>query len=429
MIKSSNVHILLALFALMVLYTNGGNIGMLIAAPHAIYITLKRDITLLPAILIHCAAGNSVSILIFLIFMYFSFSNYKQYPKNISYILLCLAALLPIMAHLVYQKIFIDGMHVPIAIMDIQYYLAFFAFFYIFSIKSNTEKRIDTAKKSTLVILTLCIIQPFLNESFFRISHAGYFLSLSIFAAFFCKKIRFNVLIVLSIISISIFLINRNVSEFTILFTACYSFLITYLYFKNHRRTLTIVTGYIPFIVILVLYVIAIHSYLDIENLKFDETASFIDRLKYKFFADRAPYWTAAIKQIAEYKHLFPIHDMPDMTATLTSGQETEFSFGAHTTFLALIRNFGIIPGVVLCLSYIVCTTLSGMVFKMQSLNPYQVIVYATAISSLIIICLTGTYTMMLLFAVFSFGISGMAYSEYSSSATVNYDNITNNTK
>lgn len=413
MLRSSNVHILLAFFALMVLYTYGGNMGMLIAAPHAIYITLKRELTLLPAILVHCAAGNSVSILIFLIFVYFTLSNYKRYPKEALHIFWCLVALLPIMVFLVYQKIFLDGIYVPIAIMDIQYYLAFFAFFYMFSINSNTEERIDTAKKSLLVVLSLCIIQPFLNESFFRISQAGYFLSFSILAALLCKKIRLNATVILSIISIIIFLTNRNVSEFTILFTSCYSFLIAYLYFNNHWRALTAMTGYLPFFVILVLYAIAIHSYLSIENLRFDEAASFFDRLKYKFFADRAPYWTAAVKQIAEYRHLFPIHDMPDMTATLTSGREVDFSFGAHTTFLALIRNFGFIPGIILCLSYIKCTILSGKVFKVQSLNPYLIIIYATAISSLIIICLTGTYTMMLLFATFSFGFSGMAYSEY----------------
>lgn len=411
--RSSNIHIFFAFFALMVLYTNGGNIGVLIAVPHAVYITLKRDITLLPAILIHCAAGNGVSILIFLIFMYFTFLSYKRYPKEALYIIWCLIVLLPIMAFFVYQKISIDGIVATRAIMIIQYYLAFFCFFYTFSIKSSVEERIDTSKKSILVILGLCIVQPFLNDSFFRISQAGYFLSLPVFAAFFCKKIRFNKLIILSVISISIFLINRNVSEFTIFFTSCYSFLITYLYFKNHRHVLTIVTGYLPFIIILVIYVIGIHNYMDIKNFEFDETASFIDRLKFKFFADRAPFWTAAVKQIAEYKHLFPIHDMPDLTATLTDGMDIEFSFGAHTTFLALIRNFGIVPGLILCLVYIRCTILSSRVFKVLSLNPYLVIVYATAVSSLIIICLTGTYTMMLMFAVFSLGISGMAYSEY----------------
>ena len=104
------------------------------------------------------------------------------------------------------------------------------------------------------------------------------------------------------------------------------------------------------------------------------------NRLSFKFFGDRAPFWAGGIQQIVSSANLLPLADPPDILALFQSGRETEITFGAHTTFIELVRKYGIIAGVSLgsCLIYI--TVISRKVFLIKNLNNYFVPFFSMAL-------------------------------------------------
>ena len=94
----------------------------------------------------------------------------------------------------------------------------------------------------------------------------------------------------------------------------------------------------------------------------------------------------------------------------MVSGEEEEITFGAHTTFIELIRKFGIIAGSLLgyCLIYMV--VISRRVFQIKNLDIYIVPFFSMALICTIILSLVGQYEMLPGYALLSLGVLGIAY-------------------
>jgi hypothetical protein len=135
--------------------------------------------------------------------------------------------------------------------------------------------------------------------------------------------------------------------------------------------------------------------------------------LSWKFFKDRAPYWAGGFAQIIKFKHLFPIPNMPDIATKIERRVELTITFGSHTTFVELIRKYGIIAGGVLsfCLIYIVIA--SRRVFHIMHLDPIFVPFFSMAFACTIILSLTGQFQILPGYALLSLGTLGIAYSIY----------------
>jgi hypothetical protein len=270
-----------------------------------------------------------------------------------------------------------------------------------------------------LFVLFVLYVINVLN--FTRIVVAFTFLFIAALPLIFNFRNRNHLLKIVSIFSLGSLLIGSEESTFTVLFVSFLGFTITYLYLKNKTGVILKMTGIIPFVLILALYGYGISNYMNSvivdvpEGIDLTSWSSLSDRLSYKFFADRAPFWAGGFQQIALYQPVFPIADMPNINATFQSGMELEITFGSHTTFIELIRKFGIIPGGLLsyCLIYIVI--ISRKVFKIKNLDKYIVPFFSMAFICTIVLSLTGQFQIMPGYSLLSIGVLGIAY--YYSSA------------
>ena len=140
----------------------------------------------------------------------------------------------------------------------------------------------------------------------------------------------------------------------------------------------------------------------------------------WKFFQDRAPYWAGGFYQILDYKHLFPIPEIPDIVATFSNRAEREITFGSHTTFIELIRRYGIIAGALLGFSLVYIVIISRKVLRLPKLNPLLVPLFSMAIVTTIVLSLTGQYQILPGYALLSIGVLGIGYGVYTNANKIN---------
>jgi hypothetical protein len=409
------LHTLFGLLALTIGYPSGGTLFILAMTPYLMFMVFKHNAVFLPALILHCASETSAVTIIFFSFIVLSILKYKDLVLlKLASLFWILIGLLPVFIWLTWQRISVVGDYPPIAFAHIGYYLSFFAFFYgVLVAKTFTRQILLTMYYLLFVVFVLYIINAL---DFTRIVVAFTFLFIAALPLIFNFRNRNHLLKIVSIFSLGSLLIGSEESTFTILFVSLLGFIITYLYLKNKTDVILKMTGIIPFVLIFALYGYGISNYMnsviaDIpEGIDLTSWSSLSDRLSYKLFADRAPYWLAGLEQIALYQPIFPIVDMPNLIATFQSGREAEITFGAHTTFIELIRRFGIIAGGLLgyCLIYIVI--ISRKVFQIKNLDKYIVPLFSMAFICTIVLSLTGTFELLPGYSLLSMGILGIAY-------------------
>jgi hypothetical protein len=417
MYKSSQLklHTLFGLLALTIGYPYGGTVFILVMMPYLMFMVFKNNAIFLPALILHCASETSATTIIFFSFIILSILKYKDLVRlKLASLFWILIGLLPVFLWLVWQRINIVGDYPPITFSYIGYYLSFFAFFYGVLVAKTFNRQILMIMYYMLFVVFVLYAINALN--FPRISVAFTFLYVAALPLFLKFRNRNNIILVISIFAIGSLLSGSEESTFTMLFVCLLGFTITYLYFKNKTGVILKMTGIIPFVLIFALYGYGIGNYMNSvvtdvpEGIDLTSWSSLSDRLSFKFFADRAPFWAGGFQQIALYQPIFPIVDMPDINATFQSGKELEVTFGSHTTFIELIRRFGILAGGLLgyCLIYIVI--ISRKVFKIKNLDKYIVPLFSMAFICTIVLSLTGTFELLPGYSLLSIGVLGIAY-------------------
>ena len=149
------------------------------------------------------------------------------------------------------------------------------------------------------------------------------------------------------------------------------------------------------------------------ETIDFSSWENVINRASFKLFGDRALFWAAGWEQLISLKPILPIHDIPDIIAFRADGSSTdELSFGAHNTPLQLLRIFGFFMGGVLILCYYKCTVLASKFFISNKTEKWFLPLIIVSLTCSIVLFLTGTAAMLCNFALFTFGIMGIAYNK-----------------
>lgn len=411
------IHSIIGLLALILGYPYGGSLFIIVMLPYLVYMVLKCDARFMPALILHCASGTSASYIVFLIFIILSIVKYKVLINiGLKPLFWILMLLLPIFVWLTLVHIYTYNFYPPIAISYIGYYISYFAFFYGILIHKTFSKYVVYAIYTILFIVFVLYNIGALD--FIRIVVGFTFLFSSAIALLLARKSQNIILFALS--SIALFSVI-NVSEETTLTTIFISFAslsIAYLYFNKKIDIIQKSTGILPFILIIGLLVYGINNYFTIttNNLFYKSITNFSSLrtwVTFKFFEDRAPFWAGGIQQINESMHFFPIPNMPDFYATLPKRKEIEIRFGAHSTFIELIRKYGIISGALLNFSLIYIVIKSRKVFLVMDLYPLLVPLFSIAIVTTIVLTFTGTYQLLPEYALLSLGLLGIAYSIY----------------
>ena len=208
---------------------------------------------------------------------------------------------------------------------------------------------------------------------------------------------------------------------FTQLLTLVYSVSIFLLWIASKKQLAQRSVYVLPYVIIVVLMIYGVNKYETAtygsysEHINYSNWNDIINRAKFKFFDDRAVLWSPAWNQLLTLKPVLPIHNIPDIVVYKTSGTVVEdVGFGAHNTPLQLMRIFGFIMGGILIIIYIYCTALASKIIASKNNNAYLIPMLIVVLTNMLVLFLTGTAAMMINFALFSFGLCGIAYGKNS---------------
>lgn len=409
------IHTAIGFLALTFGYPYGGAVFISIMAPYLIFMVYKCDARYLPALILHCASESTATSIVFTGFMIMSILKYKELVKfNLRLLFWIVVGLLPVFIWLVVVSITKHDMYPPLAIAEAWYYLSFFAFFYGVLIMNSFSEKVIYAIYVTLLVSWGLYSTGAIE--FTRIVVGFTFLFSSALALFIVRKSKNPVLLILSLLAFISILFAKEDTTLTMLIVSIMSLVVVIFYYKGKSTLIQRMTGILPFILIIIIYIYGINSYLSAEKVSppiksnITDWHSFKNWVHWKFYFDRAPFWAGGLKQILEYKHLFPIPEMPDIIAKLGRGKELEITFGSHTTMIELIRRYGIISGGLLNIVLIYTVLISRRTLKLGELNPFFVPLFTMAIVTTIILTLAGQYQILPGFAILTLGILGIGY-------------------
>lgn len=414
-IKATHIfEIILSFFAVLVGYPYGGQMFILLMAPFVLFMVLKNDANYLPALIIHCASKTSISFFVLFAIILNSCINYKKSTAQngkLKILFWILLAVLPLFVVLVYQRMMIDGDPLFVAISYGCYYLSFWAFFYGITVSSTFD---EVSVRNLLVCLILLFVCSRLSASvsFYSSSFIVFILcSLSFLLILNTRHIFGGVVL----FCVSVFVFLANGMTFTELGTLLMTMLFTLLCSKHKLKTVRFISGGWVFVIFVLLIFFGAYNYMSysvndvIGQISIEDMGTIGDKFKYKFLSDRAPFWMAAIEQLITIKPWLPMHDIPGLMAMSINGNNLDASsFGAHNSFLQCLRIFGFIMGTVLIYCYIKMTCLARNVFNNIGRNYLPL--FSASIASTLILCLTGTASMLPEYCLLTFGIMGIAY-------------------
>lgn len=407
---------IIAILGLLVGYPLLGNVFILLMTPLVIYMVVKKDAGFLPALMIHCASETSIMYVVFLGIMFVCLFKFGSLWKNgkTRFLLLALVLLFPLYLVLTIQKIRLDAFTWQAALHYTAYYLSFWAFLYCFLIADTFDKgTVKLLLFSFLFIFILIKIIP--GFSYYRVISMIVFLGVSygLYLLLHYKDIILGSVVFL--LSMALFFSEER--TFTQLLTLVYSITIFLLWIASKKQLARKSVYVLPYVIIVILMIYGVNNYETAiygsysEHINYSNWSDFSNRAKFKFFADRSVFWSSAWNQLITLKPILPIHDIPDIIVYKTSGKVLEdVGFGAHNTPLQLMRIFGFIMGGVLIIIYIYCTALASKIIALNNNYAYLIPMLVVVITNMLVLFLTGTAAMLPGFALFSFGLCGIAF-------------------
>lgn len=427
--NSATIQTIIAAFALLFGYPYFDSVFVVAMAPFVLFMLVKQDARYLPALMLHCASDTTICFFVFFVIIFICLTKANVLFANIHTRLVLILLLLsfPIYAVLTYQKLMYGGFNWQQSLHYSCYYLSFWGFLYCYLIADTFDNHaVKLLLYSLLIVYLIKAIFPLglgFSQVIFMIVPLGVLYGLHIFLQ--SKRLTG---VFVCVLSLGVFFSNRSLtlSQFFSLF---FSILLYGLLFLGKKRLAQKLTGWIPYLIIVFLMVYGINNYQTAQvgaysdHTDFSSWLAFWNRVLFKFFDDRAVYWDAAWDQLMQIKPYFPVHNIPLITAYKTNGDIIEdVVFGAHNTPLQLFRIFGFLMGGALIFIYVYITTLSSKFFKSTNSAHFFTPVFLVGLSNVLVSFLTGTMTMLLDYALFGFGIMGIAYGLSVKNNQIDYD-------
>ena len=405
---------ILAIIGLLVGYPLLGNVFMLLMVPFVIYMIVKKDAAFLPALMIHCASDTSIMYAVFLGMIIMCIINTSSLCRNpqTRFIFIVLLALFPLYVILTIQKGLLDYFTWQESLGYTKFYLSFWAFLFYYLIADTFNRDIVKVMLVSFLMVWLLTRLPGLHN-YIRVISMIVFLGV-VYGIYYinAKSVIFGV--VVSVLSFLAFLAMRL--TFTELLSLVYAVGVFLLWNTNKNKLAQKSVSLIPYIIIFILMVYGINNY-NVVNVGFSVGIDFSnmkavwESAQYKFFGDRAIFWDAAWNQLMELKPILPIHNIPNIsTYTLGGTFLDDIAYGGHNTPLELLRIFGFIMGGLLIVCYIHCTVISSRIFALRTIDAYMIPLFAVAFANVIIVFFGGTAAMLPNYALFTFGLMGVAY-------------------
>jgi len=221
----------------------------------------------------------------------------------------------------------------------------------------------------------------------------------------------------IGVLAIASILIGFIEIKFHFLGSVLLSFLITILYLSKKNLLIDFFTKkrLVVFMIIIIIYIMSVTFDYSLSNVPFSsfsyyDITSYPQFIIYKAFADRGVIWNAVWSDLLYYQYLIPPIFVYGYSYTSISGAKMEVEFGAHNLFLELLRQYGLLFGMIVSVSYISMIVYVGKVFKIERDDFYFILLASTIFGIGVVVGLTGMYTLMINFSFLFMGLAGLLY-------------------
>lgn len=401
---------------LLITYSYMGSMGKFIVFPYVIYLVLKNDIILYPALVLQLLTENFTLYIILISYLILIIIHNKEIIQTefkslfISYLLL----LAYIIIHLLY-RLFTSSADILLLIANYSIFLNLSPFFAAIVYHKNLNKANYNDCSTALIIILIIGLILHARILFYAIPFLFLYSGVQLVNN---KNRSFYGLALFIIFIVLLFFVLIKMDTFTIILTVLMSLFVYVSYTNNYSALLRFFSSALPFI-ITILFMISVSLLFgdkrtNSETLNQEITLSnFFERGMAKLIDDRVPYWLAATKSIIQEKNLFMPMVIKVFEAETESGGYMEVSFGAHTLYIEFIRVYGLIPGIYLLLLYILIFVKSTRYLFFQKMEKIHIMFIAVSLSVSSIGAMGGTYPLGLGFGLFNMGIVGFIYTYY----------------
>jgi hypothetical protein len=424
----TTTHLVLALLCLP-LYQFGGEVFKYLLAPYVLYLLFSLQPRFLPALLIHFMDGTTMSFLILLGCLIISIKNIKKLKYYKVRVLFILALIpLPFFLYTLYLKITLYDQSIVMLANFLFMYLGLFSFFYFLLIARKFK---TTHLKYIFIVLGFAIVLHLFSLTTVRYI----FFSLPVFVSLlFISLIKKNVLHKLFLWSFAMVLIIFILGvTSTLVFTSLLGTLIAFYYFK--KKVLSKRITHVLFGATLLIVLISILNYNPLtqkssnynvadEKLDVFDPTSIYERARFKLFEDRAPIWFSIYDNfVRNGEYAIPVEQSSYVYYSI-KGSKLESDIPAHNIYLELIKQYGIITGLILSLVFVIMIIKSSLILKIKNLNTYLIVISSCIISCGFFGGMTGQYLLLGTFSFLFMGLAGLCYGIYRNNE--NYQAINN---
>jgi hypothetical protein len=333
-------------------------------------------------------------------------------------------SLLPLFIWLFFQY---QGQGIIVPFKSLQYYFAFFPFFYGMLISREFE---DYHVLGIIFILALALIfqiTDFFGGTVRLIVFAIPFFISVFFVTIFKTDQSFNKPVVglFSSLVIILYIANLNSTVFNVLLVVILSSIIAILRMRSLSTIkYRFLTSKWMFIISLGFIILTIKATaIDRSNLtlsevnyetKFSSIASVRNFAYFKILGDRGPIWRSIWLSAIDEINILPVIKSEDLYIENTlTGQDYYQAMDSHNIYLELIRRFGVLAGPVLGFIYILMILKSVKLLSVPDIDPYLISLGATVFSVGLIGGLFGQFVLMPGFSFFLIGLAGILYGLY----------------
>jgi len=418
------IHFFVALVLLPFLFVSSEILKIAIA-PYLLWMLFQKDFKYIPALFLYSATGTTISFLILVGCLIIAILNYRKYLTIQTRVLFILSLIpLPIMIFNVGQRFFILQQSFLEVVPFTFYYLGLFPFFYSLLIKNV---KINVLYNYIFVISLLTVILQYL---FFKdlVFLGTVYLAIPFFVAHLflyrsLRRIGYSIYLFYIAVFVSFLGLTGIISLTTgLLFSALIASLIA-AYYQFRSRLSLLIPGILIFVTFSIV-IFAISTFDDSKVIQSESKSletdlnildinSIVSRAKFKLLEDRAPLWSAAFIKFVNNGSLWPVKSNEDLIYGIQSFDSYyEVDLAAHNLYLELVRNYGIIAGIVISISYL------SMIFKgflplTRGFENSKIVILSSLVISIgIYSTMGGQFPLMGFFSFIFMGLAGYMYKQ-----------------
>ncbi len=407
---------------LLITYSYMGSMGKFIVFPYVVYLVLRNDIQLYPALVLQLLTENFTLYIILISYLILIIVHNREIIQTefkvlfIGYLLL----MVYIIFHFLYRY-FTSSTDILILIANYSIFLNLSPFFagIVYRKNLNRANYNDCLTAIVLILITGLIIHARL------LFYAIPFLFLYSAVQLFKNNNRSASGLILFVLFSGVLLFALiKMDTFTIILTVFVSLVVYLSYTNNYQVLLKFFSSALPF-VFTILFMISVSLAFGDKRTNSDTLNqeitlnNFFERGMAKLIDDRVPYWVAATKSIIEEENIFIPVVIKIFEAETETGGFMEVSFGAHTLYIEFIRVYGLIPGIYLLTLYILIFVKSTRRLFSQKMERLHLMFLAVSLSVSSIGAMGGTYPLGLGFALLNMGVVGFIYTYYNQKVNV----------